>query len=144
MTKSIKSIIFACVFGLGINSGVSASHHTLLANGSETEFSVFMNKNAKRTVKKDEWEIVAGMIKLYNNEPAKLLSVDIEDREQFNAAISIITKKISTMKSNEALVWKSKLTTTAKVINYLWKQNLNADAALELEGESIVFETIGK
>lgn len=129
MKKSIKTIIFAVVFGVSI-TGANATTRSeqnpvtsdvLLANGNEVRFAEYMNQKASRFInKKIDWKLFNEIVTLYNTSPSKFMSVDESKKSEFVQVSNQICAKLAKKNSSEAKEWCKKVQTTSEVIKYLW------------------------
>ncbi|MCU0326351.1 MAG: hypothetical protein MUF45_14015 [Spirosomaceae bacterium] len=146
MKVQIKSVIFAVLFGSFItlpnivkaNDRDSARKEVVLARGAEVDFAGFMNKNAKKIVKSENWHIFTEVVTLYNTSPSKLMAVSAEKKEAFNEAVATINAKLARNNKADAKDWKRKVNVTAGVINYLWNYKVNIEPTQEEESPTVI------
>lgn len=133
MKSKIKTIVvaIAMVFsGVGTalaTDSVNVNSNIYLSSGSENNFKVFMNKKAKRFIKKnnEDWVTFNTVVRLYNNAPGTFLNLSDSDKEDFMNALSSINEKLERMNKNEAQIWLQKVDVTEKVFNFIWSTKLN-------------------
>ncbi|CAH0996610.1 hypothetical protein EMA8858_02742 [Emticicia aquatica] len=153
MKNSLKTIIFALVFGsfmttaniVKANDRDSAKNEVILVKGAEANFADFMSKKAKKLVKTNDWNIFTEIVTLYNASPSKFLTVSADKKEAFNKSVENIEVKLGKVRGEEAKVWKKKVTTTAAVINVLWKYQSNVESTETEQAETpAVIEMLGR
>lgn len=153
MKHSLKTSIFALVLGSFItiantvkaNDRDSVQNEVILVKGTEVNFADFMSKNAKKLVKTNDWNIFTEIVTLYNASPSKFLTVSANKKEAFNVAVKNIEAKLIKVRGEEAKVWKKKVTTTAAVINVLWKYQSNIESVETEQVETpAVIEMLGR
>lgn len=152
MKRQIKSVIFAVLFGSFItlpnivkaNDRDSARKEVILARGAEVDFASFMNKNAKKVVKSENWAIFTEVVTLYNTSPSKLMAISAEKKEAFNEAVAAINVKLQKSNKANAQDWKRKVNVTASVINYLWNYKVSVEPSQEEVETPTVFEMLGR
>ncbi|AWV96709.1 hypothetical protein DJ013_00275 [Arcticibacterium luteifluviistationis] len=108
------------------NDSVNVKSNIYLSSGSEFNFKVFMNKNAKRFVKKnnDEWATFNNVVRLYNNQTGSFLKLSEEEKAEFSNAVASINTKLANMKGRESQIWLTKVDVTEKVFNFLWSNKV--------------------
>lgn len=121
----IAIVIAAVISGVSsanANDTVNVKSNIYLSAGSEFNFKVFMNKNAKRFVKKnnDEWATFNNVVRLYNSQTGSFLQLSEEEKVEFSNAVASINVKLSNMKSRESQIWLKKVDVTEKVFNFIW------------------------
>ncbi len=129
--KIVKSIIVlsALFFGAGVanaEDSVRVKNNIYLSTGSEFDFTVFMNKKAKRFVKKEEnaWATFNNVVRLYNSSTGQFLKLSDDEKEEFYIATASITDKLDKMRGEEAELWAKKVDITEKVFTFLWNNKI--------------------
>ena len=73
------------------------------------------------------------------------MTVSANKKEAFNVAVKNIEAKLIKVRGEEAKVWKKKVTTTAAVINVLWKYQSNIESVETEQVETpAVVEMLGR
>ena len=107
---------------------------TMLVNGSEKQFTSFMEQKASRAARKTEWQRVVNVVSLYDTNPVALLSLSTADRNVFNdSAIALNKQLIRKTDSTETLRWAAQVDYTVRIINFLWNVNQSASELVETE-----------
>lgn len=122
-------VIAAAISGVSsakANDSVNVNSNIYLSSGSEFNFKVFMNKKAKRFVKKnnDEWATFNNVVRLYNNQTGSFLNLSDAEKVEFSNAVARINTKLAKMKSRESQLWLKKVDVTEKVFNFLWSNKV--------------------
>jgi hypothetical protein len=136
MKKSLKTIIFALVFGsfmttaniVKANDRDSVTNEVILVRGAEASFANFMTKNAKKLVKTNDWNIFKEVVTLYNVSPSKFMTLSADKKEAFITAVENIEIKLIKLRGNKAKIWNDKVTKTASVIKVLWNYQSNVES----------------
>jgi hypothetical protein len=152
MKNSLKSVIFALVFGsllttaniVKANDRDSANNEVILVRGAEVNFADFMSKKAKKLVKTEDWNIFTQVVTLYNASPSKFMTLSADKKEAFSTAVKNIEAKLSKVRGEEAKVWSKKVKTTAAVINVLWNYQSNESNETEQVETPAVIEMLGR
>lgn len=139
MKSSIKTIIFALVFGSITGSAQTvtaneAKQYTPLAAGSDVEFSNFMNKKAKKFINQNDadWRIFVAVVDMYNNSTVGFYSLDKSVRDDFFASSDRIAAKLKGMRKSEAKEWAKKVELTTSVFNFIWNSKTTAPVNEEI------------
>ncbi|GAA4398830.1 hypothetical protein GCM10023187_09860 [Nibrella viscosa] len=140
-------VIFASlVLGLGlVTSKANAATTTLddspaankpasalLINGSEKQLATYVEQRIGRSVRKSDWQNFYSVVMLYNQNPAALLNLTTEARDQFNAAASQLSKQLAKQKGTEAGRWQNQADYTTRIINFLWSVEAGQQEQIEL------------
>lgn len=137
---SQKIITFAIVLSTlipGVGSAkaedsVRVNNNIYLSGGSEFNFKVFMNKKAKRFVKKNDeaWTTFNNAVRLYNDATGQFLLMSEEEKANFYNATATITEKLGSMRNENAQLWLKKVDVTEKVFTFLW-ENKSSEKPVE-------------
>jgi hypothetical protein len=140
MKSKVKTIIVAiamAISGVGTavaNDSVNVNSNIYLSSGSEFNFKAYMNKKAKKFIKKnnEDWATFNTVVRLYNNAPGKFMNLTTEEQEDFMIAVNSINGKLERMNNREAQIWLKKVDVTDKVFNFLWSNKTDTRTFEEL------------
>ena len=129
MSKKIITfaiVLSALISGVGsakAEDSVRVNHNIYLAGGSDFDFKVFMTKEARRFVRKNdkEWATFNNIVRLYNNSTGKFLLISEDEKAEFYLAATSIKNKLSNMRNKDAQLWSKKVDVTEKVFTFLWE-----------------------
>ncbi|WP_304232330.1 hypothetical protein [Jiulongibacter sediminis] len=128
---SQKLVTFAIVLSTlisGVGSAkaedsVRVNNTIYLSAGPDFNFKVFMNKKAKRFIKKNDeaWATFNNVVRLYNDSTGQFLLMSEDEKADFYEAVATITSKLSNMRNEDAQIWLKKVDVTEKVFAFLWE-----------------------
>lgn len=118
-------VVLAAFSGVGTAKAtktVVAHSHIYLSAGSETNFKTYMDKKAKKFIKKNnqDWFTFNKIVSLYNEKTGTFLNISEADQVEFYEAVATINSKLENMKGRDAKIWLSKVDITEKVFAFLW------------------------
>lgn len=110
------------------NDTITSIH---LAQGSETSFENFMEKNGKSFLKRnnDVWATFNQTVALYNNSSGRFLNLSEVQKSEFLNASAVIKAKLTKMKAQD---WLEKVNVTEKVFAYIWDQKVEQKPMKEI------------
>ena len=140
MKTNKKNIIFAMLLGVLITSlpsGVKAADEkeggSVLSYGSEMKFASYIGSVLPEYTKIGNWSIIEDVVTLYNHNPSKIKSISAEKNVKFETAVFELGKKLTSVKSREALQWKSDLEKTAGAVRFIRNFDINSIASDNVE-----------
>lgn len=131
---SNKFNIFAIVFlAISTFAGVAKAENAenldnkiFLAQSTNAQFEGFMNKKAKRFVRKnnEDWVTFKKVIRLYNESQGQFAKMNEDEQADFYAASASIKEKLDKMWNKDSEKWLEKVEVTEKVFAFLWSNKV--------------------
>jgi hypothetical protein len=129
--KTIALVIAIAFSGVGTAAAtdtvnVNSNSNVYLAANSAVNFNVFMNKKAKKFIKRNnqDWSTFNKVVRLYNTSTSGFLNLTSDEKADFANAVSSISGKLEKMNKSEATLWLKKVDVTEKVFNFIWDNNV--------------------
>jgi hypothetical protein len=136
MKITVKSIIFAIVFGIVLsgneskakeNNRISSNTNTIaLVNTQQKAFELYINEQYTPFTEQEEWKVFVEIVTYYNESPSKFLNVSAEKQQQFKNAVQLLSHSISSSNDDNAKNWLESLKKTSHNINFLWNIDWNS------------------
>lgn len=136
MKITVKSIIFAVVFGIVLLSNESKAvekskvrnntNTIVLANVQQKAFELYITEQYTPFTEQEEWKVFVEIVTYYNNSPSKFLNVSADKQIQFKNAVQLLNHSISNSTDESAKNWLESLKKTSHNINFLWNLDWNS------------------
>jgi hypothetical protein len=125
---------------LGLNLAVQAEkkveeNATIIISSNESvKFEGFMNSKAKNFVTKNsnDWKTFTSVINTYTSSTSKFMKMTEEEKQNFLAASSNISNKLSKMKRKNAQEWMKKINTISSIYKFVWSNKMVYNGLEEL------------
>ncbi len=139
MNKLFNIAIVFSVVVLGVGHAVASDSVKVgsgiyLSQGTDSNFKVYMNQNARRFIKKnnEDWDKFNEVVRLYNTSKGKFQKLSETEKADFFSSVATIKGKLAKMNNKEAQTWLKRVDVTEKVFAFIWNNKIEYRAIDEL------------
>jgi hypothetical protein len=151
LTKTAIAVAITLTLGLSTINATHAAEKVAqvhLASGTDTQFETYMNKKAKRFIKRnnEDWNTFTKIVGLYNNATGSFWNLSDSEKIEFLNTSESIKEKLSKMNDSEANLWLTKVNVTEKVFLFVWDNKLQKKPTESLYKlpEMLIENTVGR